>query len=122
MTTGIATGPDHRRAAAPRSDAASPAGRATGADDRILRIVLGLALVTLAARAAHMAVEPMAWVGRADNDDIMRLLSVRTFLDGQVWFDMRQYRLLPPDGLDMHWSRYIDAAIAGLIGLFGLVA
>lgn len=38
----------------------------------------------------------------------MRLLSVRAWLNGQSWFDMTQYRLLAPEGLSLHWSRYGD--------------
>jgi hypothetical protein len=86
----------------------------------VFRIFLAVALVTVAARAAYFTVEPLAWAAAADNDDIMRLLSVRGWMDGQGWFDMRQYRMMPPEGLDLHWSRYIDAAIAGLISAFAL--
>jgi hypothetical protein len=53
--------------------------------------------------------------GAKGNDDIMRLLSVRDWLDGQGWFDVRQYRLIPPEGVSLHWSRYIDAGIAAII-------
>ena len=49
------------------------------------------------------------------NDDIMRLLSVRDWIAGQGWYDVTQYRLLPPDGVDLHWSRYIDLGIAAII-------
>ncbi len=49
------------------------------------------------------------------NDDGMWLLSVRDFLAGQDWFDMRQYRVLPPDGLSLHWSRLVSAAQAGMV-------
>src|SRR5690349_1130675 len=48
-------------------------------------------------------------------DDAMRLVEVRDFLAGQAWFDLTQHRLDPPRGLLMHWSRLIDAPIAGLI-------
>jgi hypothetical protein len=51
----------------------------------------------------------------ADGDDQMRLMQVRDFLAGQSWWDTRQYRVLPPDGISMHWSRYIDAGIAAII-------
>lgn len=47
-----------------------------------------------------------------DNDDLMRLVQVRDWLGGQGWFDTRQYRILPPEGIPMHWSRYVDAGIA----------
>jgi len=40
-------------------------------------------------------------------DDAMRLVEVRDLINGQGWFDLRQYRLNPP-GLLMHWSRVID--------------
>lgn len=53
-------------------------------------------------------------------DDFMRLTEVRDFLGGQSWFDLTQYRLNPPAGVVMHWSRMIDFPIAGLISLFSL--
>lgn len=51
----------------------------------------------------------------SDNDDLMRLVQVRDWLGGQDWFDTRQYRVLPPDGISMHWSRYVDAGIAAFL-------
>jgi hypothetical protein len=50
-----------------------------------------------------------------DADDLMRLQQVRDWLAGQPWFDTRQYRVLPPEGISMHWSRYIDAGIAAIL-------
>ena len=50
-----------------------------------------------------------------DTDDNMRMMQVRALLQGQDWFDLRQYRLNPPVGADMHWSRIVDLPIAGLI-------
>ena len=55
-----------------------------------------------------------------DNDDAMRLVEVRDFLGGQGWFDMMQYRLGLDGGTLMHWSRFIDLPIAGLILFFRL--
>lgn len=52
-----------------------------------------------------------------DTDDAMRLVEVRDFLAGQGWFDLHQYRLDPPAGLPMHWSRFVDWPIAALIRL-----
>ena len=49
------------------------------------------------------------------NDDMMRLVMVRDWLAGQGWFDTTQYRLMPPEGVLIHWSRYIDAGIAAFI-------
>lgn len=53
-----------------------------------------------------------------DTDDNMRLMQVRALLDGQGWYDLRQYRLSPPGGLDIHWSRLVDLPIAALILIF----
>ncbi|MEH3157465.1 MAG: hypothetical protein PGN08_00245 [Sphingomonas taxi] len=50
-----------------------------------------------------------------DPDDYMRLMEVRDWLGGQSWFDVTQYRLDPPHGFAMHWSRIVDLPIAGLI-------
>ena len=52
-----------------------------------------------------------------DTDDAMRLVEVRDLMAGQPWFDMVQHRLMPPAGIGMHWSRYVDAPIAALIAL-----
>ena len=49
-----------------------------------------------------------------DTDDAMRAVQVRDLLDGQSWFDMTAYRLDPPQGAFSHWSRIVDAPLAGL--------
>jgi hypothetical protein len=56
----------------------------------------------------------------SDMDDAMRLVQVREFLAGRGWFDLHEMRLGPPDGYDTHWSRLIDAGIAGLFLVFDL--
>ena len=48
-------------------------------------------------------------------DDAMRLVQVRDLISGQGWFDLFQYRLDPPAGILMHWSRIIDAPLAAII-------
>lgn len=53
------------------------------------------------------------WLG--DTDDNLRMMQVRDLLRGQDWFDLRQYRLNPPIGADIHWSRLVDLPLAGLI-------
>ena len=53
-------------------------------------------------------------------DDALRLVQVRDLLAGQPWFDLHQYRMTPPDGTLMHWSRLVDIPIAGMILLFSL--
>lgn len=55
------------------------------------------------------------WLSLGDTDDNMRLMQVRALLDGQGWYDLRNYRLNPPEGFDIHWSRIVDLPIAGLI-------
>lgn len=55
------------------------------------------------------------WLSLGDTDDNMRMMQVRALLAGQGWFDLRQYRLNPPYGFDIHWSRLVDLPLAGLI-------
>ena len=50
-----------------------------------------------------------------DTDDNLRIMQVRAWLNGQGWFDLRQYRMNPPWGANIHWSRLVDLPIAGLI-------
>jgi hypothetical protein len=50
-----------------------------------------------------------------DPDDVMRLIQVRDWIGGQSWFDVTQYRLNPPAGVPMHWSRLVDVPIAAFI-------
>jgi len=49
-----------------------------------------------------------------DTDDNIRIMQVRAWLSGQGWYDLRQYRLNPPYGSDIHWSRLVDLPIAGI--------
>lgn len=56
-----------------------------------------------------------------DNDSAMRLVQVRDLLGGQNWFDLTQYRLGLQDGVEMHWSRLIDAPLALLVAAFGVL-
>ena len=59
-----------------------------------------------------------------DTDDAMRLAQLHDWLGGpgkwQGWFDLHQARMQPPEGYDTHWSRLIDAGLAGLLFVFGL--
>ncbi|HZV57984.1 MAG TPA: hypothetical protein VFF89_09935 [Sphingobium sp.] len=48
----------------------------------------------------------------SDPDDALRLVQVRDLLAGQSWFDLTQYRIHPPDGVPMHWSRLVDLPLA----------
>jgi hypothetical protein len=59
-----------------------------------------------------------ATLGFRDPDDAMRLAQVRDWIGGQRWFDVTQYRVNPPIGGPMHWSRIVDLPIADLILTF----
>lgn len=50
-----------------------------------------------------------------DPDDQLRLVQLRDFLGGQSWFDTTQYRMNPPQGAPMHWSRLVELPLALLI-------
>ena len=55
------------------------------------------------------------YFGLGDTDDNMRIMQVRAWLHGQGWYDLRNYRMNPPYGANIHWSRLVDLPIAGLI-------
>lgn len=65
----------------------------------------------------------LLWVARRniaglemwDPDDYLRLQQVRDWLGGQSFFDVTQYRIDPPQGVPMHWSRLVDLPLAGMI-------
>ncbi|MCT4609170.1 MAG: hypothetical protein N4A70_08175 [Pelagimonas sp.] len=88
---------------------------APAADSRWLWLALALALVIALAKALGVASDPMGKLASADNDDIIRFLQVKAWFDGQGWFDGRMYQLLAPEGLDLHWSRYVDLGIAAIV-------
>ncbi|SMF67176.1 hypothetical protein [Allosphingosinicella indica] len=58
--------------------------------------------------------QQIQWFALADTDDNLRIAQVRAWLAGQGWFDLRQYKLAPPGGADVHWSRLVDLPIAGI--------
>jgi hypothetical protein len=74
-----------------------------------------LVLVAWAAVAAASLFSGPRILDAMSTDDLMRLAEVRDWLGGQGWFDLTQYRLAPPAGLAMHWSRIVDLPIATLI-------
>ena len=80
-------------------------------------LLLGLAWLVI---VAQLLIQH--WSGTADTlydtDDALRLVQMRSFLAGQGWFDLHESRLGPPLGYDSHWSRLIDAGLAGLFLLF----
>jgi hypothetical protein len=56
-----------------------------------------------------------------DTDDAMRLTQMRDWLAGRGWYDLLQPRVEPPLGYESHWSRLIDAGLAGTLWAFGRV-
>jgi hypothetical protein len=78
-------------------------------------VLLGIAWLFI---AADLVVRQWAATGLtlSDTDDAMRLVQMREFLAGQGWFDLHESRL--GLGYDSHWSRLIDAGLAGLFLLF----
>jgi hypothetical protein len=85
----------------------------------LIMLLWALVAVALVARAALLAdAVPL----HADPDDAMRMVTATDLLDGQPWQDTTQYRDNVPDGVPTHWSRLVDAPIAGLMGLARLVA
>lgn len=77
-------------------------------------LLLGLAW---AVAAAQLLLVHWAQTGATllDTDDAMRLVQLRAFLAGRGWFDLHEPRLQPPQGYDSHWSRLVDAGLAGLL-------
>jgi hypothetical protein len=77
------------------------------------KLVIIVWLTVIASMAAIWG--PRAWSGASwDTDDFMRLVQVRDWLGGQAWSDLAQYRLNPPGGTAMHWSRLPDLALAAV--------
>ena len=82
-------------------------------------LLLGLAwlLAVVQLVAQHWAVTAQTLL---DTDDAMRLVQMRDWLAGQGWYDLTQRRLA--GGYESHWSRLIDAGLAGTLWVFCLFA
>jgi hypothetical protein len=86
-------------------------------DRRWINLTL-IAWVMIAAWYIGQRWTAIQWLSLGDTDDNMRLMQVRGLLAGQGWFDLTNYRLNPPAGFNIHWSRLVDLPIAALILLF----
>ena len=76
----------------------------------------GAALLAALAFLALQAVTGFTTLfATTDNDSMLRLVEVRDLIGGQGWFDLTQYRMGPPGGFVMHWSRLVDAPIAAIV-------
>ena len=67
----------------------------------------------------RLAVQPLLGWEPASADDWMRAAQVRDLLAGQSWWDVSQYRMHPPQGFSMHWSRLVDLPLAAVTLLAG---
>ena len=77
-------------------------------------VVLAWALIVLQLVVQHWGDTASALL---DTDDAMRLTQLRDWLGGQGWYDLHQWRVVP--GYESHWSRLIDAGLAGTLWVFG---
>ncbi len=75
--------------------------------------------VWLAYALVRLAIQPLLGWEPVGPDDWTRLLEVRAWLDGQHFWDVTQYRMNPPEGFSMHWSRLVDLPLAALALVFG---
>ena len=99
-------------------DTAASPGLAPAIRDVLERHWLALTLIAWAVMAVWFVANgwnAVRWLSLSDTDDNMRLMQVRALLNGQDWYDLRQYRMNPPAGFDIHWTRIVDLPIAGLI-------
>jgi hypothetical protein len=83
--------------------------------DRHWKLIVLLAWLGFCAWWIYSSWANIRWFGLGDTDDNMRIMQVRALLHGQGWYDLRQYRMNPPFGANIHWSRLVDLPIAGLI-------
>jgi hypothetical protein len=91
------------------------AERALAWIDRHWKTVVVLVWLSFCAWMIFEGWNNIRWFGLGDTDDNMRIMQVRALLHGQGWYDLRDYRLNPPFGANIHWSRLVDLPIAGLI-------
>ncbi len=73
---------------------------------RVGAIWLAVALIFIAAKW-----RAITGLHLPDADDSLRLVQLRDLVAGQGWFDLTQYRVNPPTGMAMHWSRLVDAPL-----------
>lgn len=97
----------------------TPPTRRFGLDLATLGILLAILLALLDIPFAGLTAHEQ--VALSDSDAITRFMSVRNLLAGQPWYDMMLYQVAPPDGVSLHWSRYVDLGLASIIWPLSLV-
>ncbi|MEN7538149.1 hypothetical protein [Aurantiacibacter flavus] len=78
-------------------------------------------LVWAGAALAYLAAVLVLGQEPYDGDDLMRLQQVRDLMAGQGWFDVTQYRMNPPTGVAMHWSRLVDLPLVAVMIVLRIV-
>lgn len=78
------------------------------------RLLVLLFWLIASAVLIHLRWNAIQYFSLGDTDDNMRMMQVRALIAGQDWYDLRQYRLDPPFGADIHWSRLVDLPIAAI--------
>ncbi|MEJ6394206.1 hypothetical protein V8J82_13120 [Gymnodinialimonas sp. 2305UL16-5] len=87
-----------------------------------LWIAITVATLIVLMRVIGTSSDPVEMLARHGYDEIMRLISVKEWLNGtNGWYDTTIDRVLPPEGLSLHWSRYVDVTIGGMILALSLV-
>jgi hypothetical protein len=89
--------------------------RAVAIAERHWKWIVVLVWLGICAWFIYQRWSQIRFFGLPDTDDNMRIMQVRGLLHGQDWYDLRQYRMNPPAGANIHWSRLVDLPIAGLI-------
>jgi hypothetical protein len=92
--------------------------RAVAIAERHWKWIVVLVWLGICAWFIYQRWSQIRFFGLPDTDDNMRIMQVRGLLHGQGWFDLRDYRMNPPWGANIHWSRLVDLPIAGLILAF----
>ena len=82
--------------------------------DRHWRLLVLLFWLTASGGLIYSRWNAIQWFSLGDTDDNMRIMQVRALIAGQDWYDLRQYRLDPPFGADIHWARLVDLPIAAI--------
>ena len=98
------------------------AGTSRGPSSAPLQAVILIFWTAFAAAIATVHLSGSEIFTSYDPDSTLRLVQVRDLLAGQDWFDLVQHRIDPPAGVLMHWSRLIDAPLAGLVVLGNLIS
>ena len=73
--------------------------RYEGWADRHWKWLVVAAWIALAAYFLGSKIATIHAFGFSDTDDNLRLVQVRDWVAGQGWYDLRQHRINPPDGL-----------------------